>query len=152
MANAGEISDDIITSWPAEGPVVIVDDDSSDALMTEGIVDELQPKFPVQILSGGEDLLAYLQGQGLYHDRANYPLPGVILLDIKMPKMDGFAVLEWLKEHPEFENIPVVVLSGCTDMAGSVTRAYQLGAQSFLPKPIQLQDMQSIVTLLKIGI
>lgn len=137
---------------PPEGPVVIVDDDTADALMAEGVIDELEPHFPVQILTSGEDLIAYLRGEGLYADREQYPVPGLVLLDLKMPGMDGFDVLEWLKDHSEFAIAPVVVLSGCTDMAGQVTRAYQLGAHSFLPKPVQLADIQSVLSVLKISI
>src|ERR1700733_157830 len=111
-----------------EGPVIIVDDEPYDALQSEGVIDEVQRRFPVQILNGGEELVAYLQGEGLYKDRIHYPLTGLVLLDLKMPRMDGFAVLEWLKSPPEHAAIPIVVLSCCVDMAGEVTRAYQLGA------------------------
>jgi CheY-like chemotaxis protein len=151
-AGAADAENTAAHTWAREGPVVIVDDDSSDALLAEGVIDELQPRFPVQILTSGEDLVAYLQGEGLYQDRSHYPSPGLVLLDLKMPKMDGFAVLEWLKSHPQHADVPIVVLSGCVDMAGQVTRAYQLGAHSFLPKPVQQQDIQSILSLLKISI
>jgi CheY-like chemotaxis protein len=96
--------------------------------------------------------VGYLQGEGLYQDRSRYPLPGLVLLDLKMPKMDGFQVLEWLKAHPEHAEIPIVVLSGFVDMVEQVTRAYNRGAHSFLTKPIQLRDIQSILSLLKISI
>jgi two-component system, sensor histidine kinase and response regulator len=69
-----------------------------------------------------------------------------------MPRMDGFEVLKWLKSRPEHSDIPIVVLSGFVDMAGQVTRAVQLGAHSFLPKPVQPQDIQSILGLLKVSI
>jgi len=154
MENAGAATavNAVTQSSAREGPVVIVDDDASDALLAEGIIDELKPRFPVQILSSGEDLVAYLQGKDLYHDRSQYPYPGLVLLDLKMPKMDGFALLQWLKDHPEHAQIPIVVLSGCVNMAGQVTRAYQLGAHSFLPKPVQQEDIQSILSLLKVSI
>jgi two-component system response regulator len=135
-----------------EGPVVIVDDDPADAMFAEGVFDELQPEFPLQILTSGEDLVAYLQGTGLYHDRAHYPYPGLILLDLNMPKMDGFAVLEWIKAHPEHGDVPIVVLSGFSDLVEQVTRAYTRGAHSFLPKPIQLQDIKTILSILKVSI
>ena len=137
---------------PTEGPVVIVDDDPYDAMLSEGVIDELNPKFPAQILTSGEDLVSYLQGNDLYQDRSRYPMPGLILLDLKMPKMDGFAVLEWLKNHPEHANIPMVVLSGFVGMVEQVTRAYGQGAHAFLTKPVQLRDIQSILSLLKISI
>ncbi len=139
-------------TWTREGPVVIVDDDPYDSILAEGVISELQPRFPIQILSSGEDLVAYLQGDGLYQDRTRYPLPGLVLLDLKMPKMDGFEVLEWLKAHPEHADVPIVVLSGFVDMVEQVTRAYDRGAHSFLTKPVQLRDIQSILSLLKISI
>ena len=149
---AGEAGNASTQFGAREGPVVIVDDDPSDALFAEGAVDELEPRFPVQILTSGDDFLAYLQGTGLYHDRIHYPMPGVVLLDLKMPGMDGFEVLEWLRAHPEYAEIPIVVLSGFMDIAGQVTRAYQLGAHSFLPKPVALNDLRSILTLLKVSV
>jgi CheY-like chemotaxis protein len=139
-------------SWTREGPVVIVDDDPYDAILAEGVISELRPRYPVQILTSGEDFVAYLQGEGLYQDRSHYPMPGLVLLDLKMPKMDGFEVLEWLKNHPEHGEIPIVVLSGFVDMVEQVTRAYNQGAHSFLTKPVQLRDIQSILSLLKISI
>jgi CheY-like chemotaxis protein len=139
-------------SWSREGPVLIVDDDPYDAMLTEGVIDELRPRFPMQILTSGEDLVAYLQGEDLYQDRSRYPSPGLILLDLKMPRMDGFAVLEWLKSHPEHAEIPIVVLSGFVGMVEQVTKAYGQGAHAFLTKPVQLGDIHSILSLLKISI
>ena len=102
--------------------------------------------------TSGEDLVSYLQGDGLYHDRSQYPLPILVLLDLKMPKMDGFAVLDWLNAHPEHKEVPIVVLSGFADMVEQVNKAYGQGAHAFLPKPVQLRDIKSILSLLKISI
>jgi two-component system response regulator len=135
-----------------DGPVVIVDDDPADAMLAEGVFDVCQSRFALQILTSGEDLVAYLQGTGLYNDRIHYPYPGLILLDLNMPKMDGFAVLEWVRGHPEHGDVPIVVLSGFSDLVEQVTRAYTRGAHSFLPKPIQLQDIKTILSILKISI
>jgi CheY-like chemotaxis protein len=137
---------------PREGPVVIVDDDPYDAELSEGVVQELEPRFPVQILSSGEQFVAYLQGEEPYHDRTQYPLPGLVLLDLKMPRMDGFAVLEWLQAHPEHAGVPIVVLSCFVGMVAQVTKAYGQGAHAFLTKPILLRDIQGILSLLKISI
>jgi two-component system response regulator len=148
------IAEEITTqTWAREGgPVVIVDDDANDALWAEEIVDELRPRHPALILTSGEDLMACLDGKDLYSDRSRYPYPGLILLDLQMPKMDGFEVLQWLKGHPVHGEVPTVVLSGCFDMARQVTRAHQLGAVSFLPKPIHQSDLQGVLALLKISI
>jgi len=71
---------------------------------------------------------------------------------LKMPKMDGFEVLQWIKDHSQHAEVPIVVLSAYVDMPAQVTRASRLGAQSFLPKPVQLQDIQSILYLLQVSI
>lgn len=154
MENVGAVAArNIPTQFPSsDGPVVIVDDDPYDALLAEGVIVELEPMFPAQILTSGEDLLAYLTGESIYRDRSRFPYPGLILLDLKMPKMDGYEVLQWVKEHPEHAKVPIVVLSGIVNMAGQVTRAYQLGAHSFLPKPIQLEEIRNILSLLKISV
>lgn len=136
-------------SWSKEGPVVIVDDDPCDASLSQMVIRELDPKFPVQILSSGEDLLAYLQGNDPYGDHTQYPMPCLVLLDLKMPGMDGFEVLEWLQGHPEHANIPIVVLSGFVGMVEQVTRAYGQGAHAFLTKPIQVGDIQNVLSFLK---
>jgi CheY-like chemotaxis protein len=133
-----------------KGPVVIVDDDPSDAMFAENVLDEFQPKFPVQILTSGADLFDYLEGKSLYHDRNHYPYPSLILLDLKMPNIDGFAVLEWLRANPQHAKVPVVVLSGYEGISSQVTRAYQLGARSFLPKPVKREDIEQISSLLNV--
>jgi CheY-like chemotaxis protein len=135
-----------------KGPVLIVDDDPSDAMFAEDVLSEFQPKFPVQILTSGADLFDYLEGKSLYQDRNLYPYPSLILLDLKMPNIDGFAVLEWLKVHPQHANVPVIVLSGYEGISSQVTRAYQLGARSFLPKPVKKEDIEQISTLLNVSI
>jgi len=155
MSSTSEKEDAAVPAAPSrrtDGPVVIVDDDPADAMHTEGVIAELQPKLPVQILTSGEDLVAYLEGESLYSDRARYPYPSLVLLDLKMPKMDGFMVLEWLRAHPKHEDLPIVVLSGFVDMVEQVTKAYGQGAHSFLPKPVQRRDVQSILTMLRISI
>jgi CheY-like chemotaxis protein len=86
----------------------------------------------------------YLNGDPPYNDRATYPLPGVILLDLRMPRVDGFEVLAWLQQHPDIAaHIPVVVLSG-SFLAEDVRRARQLGAASYEVKPLAFQELIEI--------
>jgi CheY-like chemotaxis protein len=147
------VADNFATpSLVREGSVVIVDDSIGDAMYTEEVIDVLQPQFQAQILTSGEDLVAYLRGQDLFSDRSRYPYPVLVLLDLEMPEMDGFEVLQWLRDQPAHAEVPIVVLSGWSNMAPRVTRACQLGARSFLPKPVQPHDIRGVLSLLNISI
>lgn len=96
----------------------------------------------------GEQAIDYLAGRGRFWNRKEFPLPNLVLLDLKMPRKSGFEVLEWLQEHRSasqpLQNVRVVVLtaSGCIDDAN---RAYQLGAASFLTKPVQFNAFRDMV-------
>jgi len=82
----------------------------------------------------------YLEGQGKYEDRVTYPLPSLVMLDLKMPVMDGFETLQWIRTKSAKPNQPVVVLT-CSDETKDLKRAYALGANSFLMKPINVEDL-----------
>src|SRR5688572_1526406 len=94
---------------------------------------------PVQVVSDGVQAIAYLNGDGKYADRKEFPLPALLLLDLKMPNKDGFEVLEWIRDQPTLRNLRVVVLT-TSDRIFDVKRAYELGASSFLTKPLDLRD------------
>ena len=78
-------------------------------------------------------------GEGTYANRGGYPLPSLILLDLKLPGMDGFDVLRWIRQEPNFGSLPVIVLTS-SEQIRDVNRAYQLGANSFLVKPTDFQN------------
>jgi CheY-like chemotaxis protein len=86
----------------------------------------------------------YLEGKGEFADRDKYPLPSILLLDLRMPDIDGFDVLEWIKGQPHLSNILIVVLSAY-DGIREVTHAYSLGAKSFLVKPLNRLDVQNLL-------
>ena len=89
----------------------------------------------------------YLAGEGQYSNRAEYPLPDLILLDLKMPKVDGFDVLLWIRRQPGFGSIPVVVLTS-SDAIRDVNRAYALGANSFMVKPLDFENLMELTRFL----
>src|SRR5882762_2531355 len=93
---------------------------------------------PVQIVRNGEEALAYLKGEGKFANRAEYPLPQLLLLDLKMPRIDGFEVLCWVRQQPGLSSLRVVVLTSSKDIR-DVNLAYQLGANSFLVKPTEFE-------------
>src|SRR3989442_654748 len=82
---------------------------------------------PVQVVRDGEETIAYLKGEGRYANRAEYPLPALLLLDLKMPRKDGFEVLRWIRQEPGLRSLRVVVLTS-SDRLQDVNLAYQLGA------------------------
>lgn len=115
-------------------PILVADDSDEDLVIFKRSLDEAGITNPVISVGTGRELIAYLTGQKEYSDRTKYPMPGLIFLDVRMPEMDGFEVLDWLRQHPELGNIPVVMLTGTMPLV-EATRAYQKGAVSFLSKP-----------------
>src|SRR5882672_5192698 len=93
----------------------------------------------------GVATIEYLKGTPPFNDRARYPLPRLLLLDLKMPKVNGFEVLAWLETRQEFSSLPAVVLS-CSVFQGDSQKALDLGAREFLTKPY---DMEELVTLVE---
>src|SRR5207247_4982072 len=103
---------------------------------------------PIQIVRNGDEAIAYLKGEGQYANRAEYPLPGLLLLDLKMPGKDGFDVLRWIRQQPGVSELRIVVLTS-SDEIRDVNQAYQLGANSFLFKSV---DFKSFVVLFHVMI
>jgi CheY-like chemotaxis protein len=115
--------------------ILLAEDNENDVLMLRRAARNAKFSSPLQIVSDGEEVVAYLSGNGKYADRRRYPLPGLLLLDLKMPRKNGFEVLQWLREQPKFSALQVVVLSS-SDEIRDINRAYELGANSFLVKPM----------------
>lgn len=135
----------------ASAPILVVDDSPQDREFAQHTLRRLPLTVPLVFLTCGADLKAYLDGVGAYANRTLYPYPGVTLLDLEMPNGDGFQTLEWIKTQPQHANLPVIALSGSKNM-DHVNRAYALGARSFLTKPIDLKDFQSMIKVLKLSI
>ena len=115
--------------------ILVVDDDQNDLLLAKRTIERAGLKYPLKDLSSGRECLDYLNGKPPYSDRDKYPLPALVLLDIKMPGMDGFDVLRWIRHQPRFAKLCVVTLTGADEIA-KANLAYQLGADSFLVKPL----------------
>jgi CheY-like chemotaxis protein len=124
-----------------------------DAKLVKRAIEKLRPEVPptVQICSSGKEFIAYLEGTGKFSEREAEPLPSILLLDLKMPEMDGFAVLEWIKAQPKFSHIPVVILSGFEDVS-HLRRAYSLNAKSYLAKPVNMESFRDILSSLNVAI
>jgi CheY-like chemotaxis protein len=103
---------------------------------------------PIFVVIDGEEAIAYLKGEGRFADRYEYPLPGLLLLDLKMPKKDGFEVLQWIREQPFLKRLRVVVLT-TSDNPADINRAYELGANSFMIKPLERQQFLEVTEAIK---
>ena len=99
----------------------------------------------VQLVSSGNEAIDYLKGEGKYADRADYPYPGFLITDLKMPQGSGFCVLDHLQKNPQFRIVPTLVFSASADH-DDVCKAYAMGAHAYLKKPTGFNDL---VRLLK---
>ena len=95
---------------------------------------------PVEVLEDGEQAIEHLSGKGKYADRLEHPLPDMIFLDIKMPKRNGFEVLEWLRNKSNLPHIPVVMCTA-SDYEMDVEKAYKMGANAYLVKPTNINAL-----------
>ena len=127
--------------------ILLVEDLEDDVLLIRRAFAGAFIDNPLHVVRDGEEALDYLQGRGRYSNREEYPLPHLILLDLKMPKMDGFDVLTWMRQQSGIQAIPVVVLTS-SDHIKDVNRAYALGARSFLVKPLDFQQYTQLTKLL----
>ncbi|HEY9805145.1 MAG TPA: response regulator [Candidatus Obscuribacterales bacterium] len=129
------------------GSVLLVEDDPNDVLLIQRAFTKASLQLPMQVVDNGEAAVAYLAGKDDYGDRDRYPLPILMLLDLKLPCLSGHEVLAWLRQQPNLKRLPVVVLTSSQEM-GDINRAYDLGANSYLVKPVAFNALIDIVKLL----
>ncbi len=122
---------------------LLVEDNEDDVLLIRRAFQKAKILNPLHVVRNGEQAVAYLSGFGRYGDRKQYPLPSIVLLDLKMPGMDGFDVLRWVRQQQVFRNLRVVVVSS-SDLMPDVSRAYKIGANSFLIKPVDFERFVEI--------
>ena len=122
-----------------EHPILLVENNQDDILLILRAFQRAGVTRRIQPVTSGIDAVDYLQGKPPYGDREKYPLPAMVLLDIKMPGMDGFEVLAWIRQQWEFFELCVVMLTS-SDHIRDVNEAYHLGANSFLVKPLDFEN------------
>jgi len=127
-----------------EQPILLVEDNATDVLLIRRAMARASVRNPIHVASDGDLAVAYLAGEMPYTDRQRYPLPGLVLLDLKLPKRSGHEVLGWLKTQPQLARIPVIVLSS-SRLPADVNGAYDRHANSYLVKPVQFDDLQRII-------
>lgn len=137
-----------MTTPPVKPPVILMaDDDPDDRLLTRDAAAESQLTGDIRFVENGEELMDYLRHRGKFTSATDAPRPGLILLDLNMPRKDGREALREIKADPELRRIPVVVLT--TSRADTdVGAIYALGANSFISKPFQFDALMKVMKML----
>ena len=125
--------------------ILLAEDRQDDVVLLQMALAKIAFPHTLEIVNDGEEAIAYLKGQGRYADHARYPLPTLLLLDLKMPRQTGFEVLEWLRATRELKGLRTIVLTSSAD-SKDVSRSYELGANAFFEKPLHFGQL---VTLMK---
>ena len=127
--------------------ILIADDDPDDRELTRDALQECRLANDVHFVEDGEELMDYLNRRGQHKDRANEPLPGLILLDLNMPRKDGREALKEIKAQPELRRIPIVVLT--TSKADEdILRTYDLGVNSYVTKPVTFDSLVDTIKVI----
>jgi CheY-like chemotaxis protein len=128
-------------------PILIAEDDEEDRMLARDALEESRLANPIHFVGDGVELLDFLYHRGLYADADAAPRPGLILLDINMPRMTGLEALREIKEDPELRRIPVIILT--TSRADEdIIRSYDLGVNSFISKPVTFEGLVAVMRLL----
>lgn len=134
---------------PYSSTILLVEDDPADVFRIQRAFRKTNLASSLEVVTDGEKAIDYLSGQEVYQDRDRYPLPSLMLLDLKLPRRSGFEVLSWLRNESDIKHLPVVVLTS-SDQQVDIKRAYSLGANSYLtkpPAPNALLEMVQVVGL-----
>lgn len=134
---------------PPRQPITILmaDDDPDDRLMTQEAFVECRVANPLRFVNDGDELMDYLRREGDFADAARFPMPGLILLDLNMPRRDGREALRDIKADPALRGIPVVILT-TSKAEEDVLRSYQDGVNSFITKPVTFSALIEVVQAL----
>jgi CheY-like chemotaxis protein len=123
--------------------ILLAEDSEEDELLFMNALQNSGIRNPVIVVTDGRQVIAYLNGELQYADRSRFPLPRILMLDLAMPKLDGWQVLQWVRARPEFADLLVVVLTNSL-RADDLQRAYRMGANSFLGKPCTSAELLNL--------
>ena len=129
-----------------ENLVLIVEDNEDDVFMLHHAFQKAGVINPVQVESTGQGAIAYLSGIEPYSDWNKFPLPAIVLLDLKLPGISGFDVLKFIRQHPGLKALRVAMLTS-SELDQEIKMAYELGANAFLTKPV---DLNKLVEMMKV--
>ena len=125
-------------------PILVAEDNEDDVYLLRRAFTQAKLHNPLHVVSDGEQLLAYLRGEDEYADRRKYPFPALVLLDVKMPKMNGLEALAAIRNDPDLKRLVVIFLSS-SDHERDINHAFDLRANSYLVKPTNTERMVDIL-------
>ncbi len=126
--------------------ILLVEDNYNDILLIQRAFRKANIRQPMNMVSNGDEAIAYLSRKGEYSNTQTYPIPKLVLLDLKLPRRSGLEVLEWIHQQPVLKRLLVVVLTSSRENS-DLDRAYDLGANSYLVKPVNFQDFVKLIEL-----
>ncbi len=127
--------------------ILIADDDAEDRMLIQEALDESRLKNQIQFVENGEELMEYLTNRGKFNNKDKYPSPGLILLDLNMPKKDGREALKEIKANDHLRLIPIVVLT-TSKAEEDILKTYDLGVSSFITKPVTFSALVDVMRTL----
>ena len=129
----------------SKGTILLAEDDPNDVILFQRAMERASLSADsLKVVRDGEKAISYLSGQGLYADRDLYPLPALLLLDLKMPRKSGPEVLSWIRKQPQLRYLIVVFLTS-SNSSDDVRLAYEAGANSYLVKPVEFTEMVEMI-------
>jgi CheY-like chemotaxis protein len=128
--------------------ILLVEDDANDVFFMKRAMKLAGMPNPVQVASDGRQAIHYLDGTGEYSDRARFPLPSLVLLDLKLPHVMGLDVLKWIRKQPDLRMIIVLIFTS-SKLPADIQKAYFLGANSYLVKPSEPEELAQRIKLIK---
>ena len=124
--------------------ILVAEDDPTDAFFLQRAFAKTGVSVGLKFVRDGQEAIDYLRGEAPFADRAAHPMPQLLMLDLKMPRLNGFEVLHWLRAQPGLKRLLVIVFSSSAD-AGDINQAYDLGANSYLVKPHATEQLLELV-------
>ncbi|MEY2466943.1 MAG: hypothetical protein QOD03_1464, partial [Verrucomicrobiota bacterium] len=128
--------------------ILVVEDDENDLMFVKMAMKKAGVTNPVQVAHDGQAALDYFQGAGKFADRSAFPLPYLVLLDLKLPYVMGLEVLAWIRDRPQFKQTIVIMLTSSRHTE-DIGTAYQMGANAYLVKPANLVALEGMMKTLK---
>jgi CheY-like chemotaxis protein len=124
--------------------LLLVEDNENDVVFMQRALKKAEVSNPLQIATDGQQAMDYLEGAKHFSDRAKYPLPALMFLDLKLPTSSGLEVLAWLRERPELKTLIVIILSTSKEPS-DIRHAFELGANAYLAKPSSFSELTTIM-------